>query len=68
MRKWAFNVLISLDQLWNAIFDGNPDETISSRAGKAMLRGEGWACVLCKLLNTFQADHCLKSIEWDEAE
>lgn len=66
MKQWALNVLIALDQLANAIALGSPDETVSSRAGKAMLKGEAWGCVLCKLLNLLQRDHCLKSIEWDE--
>jgi fatty acid desaturase len=30
---WAFNVLIGIDQLGNAIADGNPDNTVSSRVG-----------------------------------
>lgn len=30
---WAFNVLIGIDQLGNAIADGNPDNTISARVG-----------------------------------
>lgn len=32
MRSWGIAVLISFDQLINAIFKGYPDETISSRA------------------------------------
>lgn len=31
-RSWGTAVLISLDQLINALFKGYPDETISSRA------------------------------------
>jgi len=30
---YAFNILIAIDQLGNAIADGNPDNTISARVG-----------------------------------
>jgi hypothetical protein len=32
--KWFLNVLISIDQLVNTVFGGDPDETISSRLGR----------------------------------
>lgn len=66
MKRYFWNVLISLDQLGNALAAGSPDETISSRAGKAMRDGKRWGCVLCKFLNWFEKDHCAKSIELDE--
>ncbi|MDR5883617.1 hypothetical protein [Caballeronia sp. LZ032] len=64
--RWLRNVLVALDQLANAIALGDPDETISSRAGKAMQEGKRWGCVLCRCLDLLQKDHCLKSIESDE--
>lgn len=37
------NILIALDQLANAIANGSPDETLSSRAHRARLAGKpGW--------------------------
>ncbi len=33
--KWILNILISVDQLVNTVFGGDPDETISSRLGKS---------------------------------
>jgi hypothetical protein len=39
-KKWFWNVLIALDQLVNALAFGDPDETISSRAAKAMQEGK----------------------------
>jgi hypothetical protein len=45
---------------------GNEDETISSRAAKAKLQGKRWGCVLCKLLDKLDKNHCEKSIEMDE--
>ena len=66
MKRYFWNILISLDQFGNAVTGGDPDETISSRAGKAMRDGKVWGCVLCKFLNLFENDHCAKSIEPDE--
>lgn len=66
LRRWAFNVLIGIDQLANAITGGDPDETISSRAGKARRQGRWWGCVLCRLLDRIDPRHCAESIEEDE--
>lgn len=59
-RPW--HIAIALDQLANATTGGSEDETISSRAGRLKREGRGWACVLCKLLNLLQPNHCKNSI------
>jgi hypothetical protein len=64
--RYLWNLLIALDQFVNTLLLGDPDETISSRAAKAMLEGKRWGCVLCRLLDYVQKDHCLKSLEVDE--
>ena len=61
-RAWT------LDQLANAAFGGHEDETLSSRAGKAAREGKRWACVLCRLLDRLDPNHCEKSIESDEGK
>lgn len=61
--KYFFNILLGLDQLANAILGGDPQETISSRADKAMREGKRWGCILCKVLSLIQKDHCQKSVE-----
>lgn len=58
----AWHIAIALDQLANATTGGSEDETISSRAGRLQREGRGWACVLCRLLDWLQKDHCSKSI------
>jgi hypothetical protein len=68
MKKWGWNVLVALDQLGNALTLGDPDETISSRAGKQVKAGKWWAVALCKLLHLFDRGHCEKSIEGDEGK
>jgi len=78
---WIKNVLVSFDQffktltypLWNLLvgrggvkFD-NPDETLSSVFGKNLERGTCPVCrVICRFLDLFDKDHCIKSIERDE--
>jgi len=67
MKAYLFNLLISIDQFFNTLFLGNPDETISSRMGKAIRDGECWGCsVVCKVLDFFDPNHCKDSIEEDE--
>ena len=68
-RAWP--VAVANDQALNAALvgrSGSEDETISSRAGKAAREGKRWGCVLCRLLNVFDNDHCQKTIEEDEGE
>jgi len=68
MTKYFWRILISIDQLVNTIFNGYPDETISSRAAKAKRKNKRWGCLLCRFLDIFEKDHCEKSIELDEGE
>lgn len=59
----AWRLAVAHDQLANAAFGGSEDETISSRAGRAARKGKRWGCVLCKLLDKFDRNHCEKHIE-----
>ena len=63
--KWFWNMLIATDQWFNALLGGDPDETISSRAGKRQ-KTQKWAKILCWFLNKIDSNHCEKSIEEDE--
>ena len=65
--KYVWNILISIDQLANTILGGDPDETISSRAGKRQ-HEQKWAKWLCWALNKLDTGHCKESIEEDEGE
>lgn len=62
----AWRLAVAHDQLANAAFGGDEDETISSRAGKGARRGERKWCLLCRLLDKLDPGHCEKSIEHDE--
>ena len=67
LRRWAWNVLIALDQRANALTGGDPDETISSRVGKCVRVGRlRWLGAL--LDEIFGPRHCENSIEPDEGK
>ena len=64
LKKYIRNILISLDQLVNTIFGGDPDETISSRLGKNYK--DSW---MQKLVDKyFGSDHCVNAEEKDEGK
>lgn len=58
-RAWV--IAIGFDQLANAAANGDPDETISSRANRARSEQRRWGCVLCKILDALDPNHCKKS-------
>ena len=68
--QYLFNAGVGLSQNLSWILGGDPDETISSRLGKAQRAGKPWAvkfaCPLVDFLIFNEKDHCLKSIEDDE--
>jgi hypothetical protein len=57
----AWNVLVAFDRVGNAALNGDPRETISSRAYRGTIEGNKSWCLLCKILNEFQPDHCKQS-------
>ena len=64
--SYGKRIAVAIDQLFNALSNGSEDETISSRAYKAALKGKRWGCVLCRFLDWLHKDHCRNSVEWDE--
>lgn len=57
----AWTIAIGYDQLANAATGGNVDETISSRASRARKEGRAWGCVLCRVLDWMDKNHCTDS-------
>ena len=64
------NVLVVLDCWANTLCLGDPDETISSRSGKAEAyeqgkdpKSWGWGCRMCSFLAIFQENHCGKALD-----
>ena len=68
MKSYGRRVAVAIDQLFNALFGGDEDETISSRAAKARMKGKRWGCLLCRFLDWLDPNHCTNSIEPDEGE
>ncbi len=67
MKKYLINILISIDQFFNTLFGGDPDESISSRAGKR--EGKNIIpTVLCWFLDKLDPGHCKDAIEADEGK
>ncbi len=67
MSKYFWNILISIDQFFNTLMGGDPDETISSRAAKSRDTNVA-ADMLCYILDKLDANHCEDSIEEDEGK
>jgi len=61
-------LFVAVDQLVNVIFGGEEDETVSSRIAKDKARGRKFACVLCRILDWIDPNHCEKSIERDRGK
>jgi hypothetical protein len=60
-KLWQF--LVELDRKCNLYLLNGEDETISSRAGKAVANGNKVAILLCGFLHLLDKGHCAKSIE-----
>ena len=73
-NNYAYNVALGLDQFFNAILLGDPDESISGRTGRAIASGKPKAFVppLGKFLNWFflnvfgETDHVGNAVEAEE--
>jgi hypothetical protein len=66
IRRYIVNILISIDQLLNAILGGDPDETISSRAAKSPhLPHWYW---LGRILEAIDPGHMRRALEADEGK
>lgn len=57
----AARIAVGFDQLANVAANGSSTETISARAYRAQVEGRRWGCVLCKLLDKIDKDHCRKA-------
>lgn len=60
--KHAIPAMLGADRMANAVFGGSDKETISSRAGRGAQAGDRKWCLLCRVLDWFEKDHCNKSI------
>lgn len=58
MEQYLTNVGYALDLLINAIFGGKRGRTVTQRAAAAMKAGKAWGCILCRLLDFVDKEHC----------
>jgi hypothetical protein len=66
VKCYLVRQLIALDQAVNTLLDGEPDETLSSRLGRAEQKGSRFATEACEVLDVVEKDHCATSIEFDK--
>lgn len=67
--QYLYNLALGISQLLSVILGGDPDESVSSRTGKAIKAGKWWFIkVQGPFIDwlTLEKDHCIKSIEYDE--
>lgn len=57
-QEKAREIAAALSRTGNAAANGNPRETISSRAHRARSEERLWGCRLCRLLDWLDPNHC----------
>ena len=67
IKKYIYNLLISLDQLGNTLLGGDPDETISSRLGKNY-QGSWMEKAVDWMFRKKTDNHCENAVEEDEGK
>jgi hypothetical protein len=65
MKNYLWNIMVGVDQLFNAIMGGNPRETICSRIAKRIKQKKAFLIerLFCKLLDMIDKNHCERSIQ-----
>ena len=72
LRGYRYKIWIAQDQMVNAIHNGNPDITVSSRIGWMAEQGSRTAAAMAVVVDLLfyisigQRNHCAVSIERDE--
>lgn len=56
-KAYVKRVLVAFDMFWNVVLLGHPDETISTRAGRARDHGKLWGRILADVLDKLQPQH-----------
>lgn len=65
-KAWFWNVVTSFNRLVNvAVLFSRKPVTLSHRAAEARAKGKTWGCVLCRILDTLDRNHCAKALAGD---
>ncbi len=67
-KQYGMNLLIWLDLGLNTVLGGDPQETLSSRLGKAAKKGNRLAYYACRCLHWFDKEHCKGAIDKYEGD
>jgi len=70
IKKYFWNILIGLDQLFNVLLSGYPDETFSARTYRKSTAGQWFWRLLHRLIDRlffWEAEHCRLSYEREAA-
>ena len=71
LMQYVFNIGTILSQSWSAVLGGDPDETVSSRVGKAERAGKWWAKHIASPILDFmfqEKNHAINAIEDNEGK
>jgi hypothetical protein len=66
VKSYFYNVAVGLDMFLNCVCGGLPDETISSRSGRAKDAGKLWGKLLAGTLNAVFPHHTTQAEQGDE--
>ena len=66
MKRWLLGISMAFNQLFSALLGGDPDISVSARAGYARAGGSGTGTVVCQILDwldphdgdALKGDHC----------
>ena len=64
IKFWVWQNLLSLDQFCNTLLGGMADETLSSRAYRAEVKGRVFGMIFRPMIDTlffFDPEHCFNS-------
>lgn len=59
----ATSIALMIDELANVDVNGQVEQTISTRAARAQLRGRRWGCLLCGILDKLDPGHCARALK-----
>lgn len=59
----AWMIAVAIDDLTNVACNGTLGQTISFRAATAMQSGRRWGCILCRVLDFIQKNHCQDALK-----
>ena len=62
---WFHRFLVAFDIMWNVIFRGQEDETLSGHSYRAALEGKLWGRIMTYWLSLFQVQHGVKAVIGD---